>query len=180
MIDRGIGGRRRSCCRVKLKRAGCIGAAICASDLWPHRNPTRADRSRFAVADCQWPFSFRCAVPIFAACAILWSVIRQSRVRSAAGGRSSDFGHFVLAGALISTSAVGSLAATRLRPTRGASLSSPRTTDRSVVVDSRMKKSASPKEHRPGCAFRPVTLGQDARKSALGEWHRRSKPRPRG
>jgi len=93
------------------------------------------------------PFSFRRAVPIFAACAIPWSVIRQSCVRSAAGRRSSDIGHFVRAGAPISTSAVGSLAATRLRPTRGTSLTSPRTTDHSIVVGSLVKRSASLKEH---------------------------------
>lgn len=87
------------------------------------------------------PFSFRRAVPIFAACAMPWSVIKQSGVRSAAGRRSSDFGHFVLAGAPILTSAVGSPAAMRLRPTRGTGLTlpSPRTTDRWVVVDSRVK-----------------------------------------
>jgi hypothetical protein len=94
------------------------------------------------------PFSFRRAVPIFAACAIPWGVIRQSCVRSAAGRRSSDIGRFVRAGAPISTSAVGSLAATRLRPTRGTSLTSPRTTDHSIVVDSLVKRSASLKEHR--------------------------------
>jgi len=128
------------------ERAGCIFAAIHASDLWLHRNPTRADRARFADAE-GGPFSFRRAVPIFAACAIPWSVIRQSCVRSAAGRRSSDIGHFVRAGAPISTSAVGSLAATRLRPTRGTSLTSPRTTDHSIVVGSLVKRSASLKEH---------------------------------
>jgi hypothetical protein len=121
------------------------------------------------------PFSFRRAVSIFAACAIPWSVIWQSRVRSAAGRRSGDFGHFVLAGAPISTSAVGSLAATRLRPTRGTSLTppTPGTTDRSVVIDRLAKKSATPRITACMRFSRASPRGQDTRKIGLDEWHQR-------
>jgi hypothetical protein len=116
------------------------------SDLWPHRNPHKGRPAEIRRRrPPRGPFSFKHAVPIFAACAMPWSVIKQSRVQSAAGCRSSDFGHFVLAGVPISTSAVGSLAATRWRPTRrtGLTLPSPRTTDRWVVVDSRVKNRQS-------------------------------------
>ena len=41
------------------ERAGCIFAAIHASDLWLHRNPTRADRARFADADHRWSLFFQ-------------------------------------------------------------------------------------------------------------------------
>jgi hypothetical protein len=125
----------------RSRMAGVLAERPLAAPQSP-QGPTGRDSP---TPTAQGPFSFRRAVPIFAACAMPWSVIKQSRVQSAAGRRSSDFGHFVLAGAPISTSAVGSLAATRLRPTRGTGLTlpSPRTTDRWVVVDSRVKNRQS-------------------------------------
>jgi hypothetical protein len=100
------------------------------------RHSSWADRleSRSATPALCGPFPFGAAVPIFAACAIRWNLITRSRVRSAGDRRSSDFGHFVLDDAPMSTSAVGFLAATRLRLTtaKNLTLPSPRMTDRSL------------------------------------------------
>jgi hypothetical protein len=95
-----------------------------------------ADRldSCLATPASRRPFPLGACVPIFAACAIQWNLITRSCVRSAGDRRSSDFGHFVLDGARMSTSAVGFLAATLLRLTKAKNLTlqSPRMTDHSL------------------------------------------------